>query len=97
MRNNELVVLGLAAVAVWMIVRSQGTSTTNAAARPAGRVPGGLNSTPTYVNEILDIGGGSYGNGWRYFDDGTAIDPQGNYYLNGQMVWAAPVTGAITA
>lgn len=27
--------------------------------------------------------------GWQYFTDGTSIDPQGNYWLNGAMVWKA--------
>ena len=27
------------------------------------------------------------GNGWRYFSDGTAIDPYGTYYYQGQMVY----------
>ncbi|GAC1611097.1 MAG: hypothetical protein NVS3B3_21480 [Aquirhabdus sp.] len=27
-------------------------------------------------------------NGWRYFDDGTVISPDGTYYKNGSPVWA---------
>lgn len=40
------------------------------------------------VSEVLTGSGSQFGNGWRYFTDGTAIDPQGNYYSNGQMVWS---------
>lgn len=33
-------------------------------------------------------GGSSFSNGWRYFSDGTAIDPSGNYYSGGALVWS---------
>lgn len=33
-------------------------------------------------------------NGWKYYTDGTAIDPFGAYYLNGQKVWD-PIMGAV--
>lgn len=26
--------------------------------------------------------------GWRYFSDGTAIDPSGNYYKGGDLIWS---------
>ncbi|MBC3930365.1 hypothetical protein [Undibacterium curvum] len=28
--------------------------------------------------------------GWQVFSDGTEIDPKGNYYLNGKLIWSAP-------
>lgn len=37
-----------------------------------------------YVGEIFPDGDT---NGWRYFENGTAISPDGTYYQNGQMVW----------
>lgn len=40
------------------------------------------------VTEVLNGSGGQFSNGWRYFSDGTVIDPQGNYYLDGKMVWS---------
>lgn len=30
---------------------------------------------------------GQAGYGWRYFTDGSAISPDGKYYLNGQYIW----------
>lgn len=30
---------------------------------------------------------GQPGWGWTYYTDGTAISPQGQYYLNGQLVY----------
>jgi hypothetical protein len=36
------------------------------------------------VREIFPTGDT---NGWRYFANGTAISPDGVYYVGGQMVW----------
>ena len=75
MKNSEWAVLGLAGLAVWMIVRG----------RPATARP---NMSPTSrATEITAPGGGRYANGWRYFSDGTSIGPDGAYYLNGVLVW----------
>lgn len=35
---------------------------------------------------------GTPGYGWQYYNDGTAIDPQGNYYYQGELVYVNPVT-----
>lgn len=82
MKQNEIIVLGLAGLAVYLIWQSQKgkttTSTTTAAAR--------------FVDEIFEQR--PYANGWRYFENGVAIDPAGNYYQNGAMVWQAPGAGA---
>lgn len=82
--NTQMIVLALAGLAVYMIVKSKGTSTT---------AKTGTGSVSKFVNEIFGSNGQTFGNGWRYFDDGTAIDPQGNYYQNGQMIWSAPANG----
>jgi len=37
--------------------------------------------------EISNPGGGG-AEGWRYFSDGTSIDPSGNYYQGGQLVYS---------
>lgn len=31
---------------------------------------------------------GQPGYGWQYFSDGTQIDPDGNYYRDGEMIWS---------
>lgn len=36
---------------------------------------------------------GQPGYGWRYFSDGTAIDPNGNYYYQGQQVYSSEAAG----
>lgn len=79
MKHAEYLVLGLAAVAVLLIVKQSKSATPSGgtATAPAGN----------WVAEIFN-GVSAWGNGWRYFDNGTAIDPAGNYYLNGEKVWS---------
>lgn len=78
--NNNALVLGLAGLALYLIWQSQKnkTATTTTAA--------------SFVDEIFDQR--PYANGWRYFENGVSIDPAGNYYQNGAMVWQSPGAGA---
>lgn len=88
MKQSDFIVLGLAGLAVYMIWQSQkpkATSTTSSSPRA------GLD---TFVDEIFNGSGRPFDNGWRYFENGVAIDPSGNYYQGGQMVWQAPGAGA---
>ncbi len=80
LQSSEIVVLGLAGIAVYMIWRSQ---------RPKVNAPRDTGKPASWVDEIFDLGGKGFTNGWRYFENGTAIDPSGNYYFNGQMVYQA--------
>lgn len=42
-----------------------------------------------YVNMIFNQANpGDPGFGWSYYDNGTAIDPSGNYYFQGEQVWS---------
>lgn len=76
MKNQNIIVLGLAGLAVYMIwqARKKGTTVTQQA--------------NDMVSEILGSNGQAFTNGWRYFSDGTSIDPSGNYYKDGQMIWS---------
>ena len=85
MKQTDLIVLGLAGVAVYMIVKSQKTGKVW-----SEEIPAGLRSAAQTVSEIMDMGGKAFSNGWRYFNDGTAIDPAGNYYQGGQLIWSNP-------
>lgn len=81
-----MIALGIAGLALFLIVKAKKGTTTSkatATAKPAG-----------WVSEILDMGGKGFANDWRYFDNGVAIDPSGNYYQDGAMVWQAPGSGA---
>lgn len=68
MRNEELLVMGLAGLALWFILKGQAS---------------GSFKMPTYVKKAAP----DY-EGWQYFTDGTAISPEGSYYLNGAKVWS---------
>jgi hypothetical protein len=78
MKQTELMVLGLAGLAVYMIVSAKG-----------GTGSGLLRLGDATTAEIFDTAGKPFSNGWRYYTDGTSIDPQGNYYQGGQLVWKA--------
>lgn len=50
--------------------------------KPAAAVAAPVQGT----TEVLD-NGQRFANGWRYFSDGTSIDPKGNYYHQGTLVF----------
>lgn len=81
MKQTEMIALGLAAVAVYLIVNTN--KKTAGAARP-------LKRAADAVSEIFDTAGKTFSNGWRYFSDGTAISPAGDYYQNGALIWQKP-------
>jgi hypothetical protein len=51
---------------------------------------GGTAPTTEGVTQIdtSNIQPGQEGYGWQYFSDGTTIDPSGNYYQNGQLIYS---------
>lgn len=80
MKQTEMIVLGLAGVAVYLIVM--------ATKKPATT----KNGVYDYRGKsTFETQGGVSKNGWTYFDDGTALDPQGNAWQGGQIV--SPVGG----
>lgn len=52
----------------------------------SGTAPDVTNTTQIDTSNIKP---GEEGFGWQYYSDGTAIDPNGNYYQNGQLVYDA--------
>lgn len=85
MKTDDILILAAAAGAVWFIL-TRGASLVKTSPAPVAQSgkPAG------WTSEIYDSDGSSFSNGWRYFDDGTAIDPAGNYYSGGQLVWSHP-------
>lgn len=81
MKTEDYLLLAAAGAAVWFIL---GRGLSLGAAKPVAATAGG---SFMGVAEIAPLGGGTFSNGWRYFDDGTAIDPQGCYYFNGARIW----------
>jgi hypothetical protein len=55
--------------------------------RSLGQAPDSTTQIANTANE------GEPGYGWKYYSDGTAIDPAGNYYYQGQQVWTNPASG----
>lgn len=74
MKSEYLILAVGLGVAAYLALRPKATSTGTGSKRaPTG---GATEITPD---------GAAFG--WRYFSDGTAIDPYGVYYKNGQMVY----------
>jgi hypothetical protein len=91
MKDSDLIVLGLAGVAVWFMFQSRKTGLTASGTRTGSGTQGSAGvSASTWVDEIFGADGMPFDNGWRYYENGTAIDPQGNYYFGGQKVYSAP-------
>ena len=85
MKQSDLIVLGLAGLAVYMIVRSRGT--TQAAGTTTTQRP------RDWVTEIANtVLPGQTGYGWRSVDNGTAISPTGDYYFHGEKIWTPEST-----
>lgn len=85
MKTDELLILGLAGVAVYMIWKTQGARSA-AGVSPSKPLASGAD---TFVDEIFSAAGLPFNNGWRYFENGVAIAPNGDYYQNGAKVWSA--------
>lgn len=88
MKKPEMIVLALAGLAVYMIVTSKKAGATSTS------TPGTRAAVDNFVDEIFSAKGTPFENGWRYYENGVAIDPQGNYYQDGKKVWSAPSAGA---
>lgn len=82
MKRDDLMILGLALAAAFFILRRPAGAVAVVGARP---VSSGAPSGATLVREWA---------GWKYYSDGTAIDPFGAYYKDGQKIWD-PVFGAV--
>ncbi|WP_426303900.1 hypothetical protein ACN9MJ_12835 [Acidovorax facilis] len=102
MKSDSLVILAAAAAAIYLISSTRRTVVGGTGGRPlpatgwpaAPNTAAGVNgggSVP--VTEVTNTAlPGDYGWGWKYYSDGTAISPSGQYYLNGELVWS-PAAG----
>lgn len=78
----DYIVLGLAGLAVWFIVKGQGTGQ-SAFNLAANQMAAGLANASNDPAKLIQ----SY-QGWQYFTDGTSISPEGSYFHNGVLVWS---------
>lgn len=96
MKNDTLLIAAVAGIGLYAIARM--VKPAGAAVRPpsgAGTASSLNNNGNVPVTEINNTAlPGQPGWGWNYYSNGTAIAPDGSYYLNGQKVWS-PGAGAM--
>ncbi len=81
MKLDQLLTVGLAGVALYMIYKVTKTATP---AMSGSNVTLGKPQGQFGISEIFtNATGDQPGAGWRYFNDGTVIDPSGAYYFQG--------------
>lgn len=74
MKNQDLMILAGAAAFAWYLLKG----------KAALMVDGQVGAAEIKTNALP----GQIGWGWRYYDDGTAIGPDGTYYRNGIAIWS---------
>lgn len=84
MKHPYIWLMGAAGVALYLINKT-------------GSVKSAAKAVKTGTQEILSSTGQRFETGWRYFSDGTTIDPFGNYWKGGQKIWSVPVVKKPTA
>lgn len=90
MKNDTLLIAGAAAAALFLVYKMTRTGT------QAGT---GVLAPSTGTAQTLNNGGavlipntalpGQPGWAWQNYTDGTSIAPNGDYYMNGVLVWKA--------
>jgi hypothetical protein len=103
MNNNQVLILAAAAGIAAVYFLSKKTTTAPAAVRSSSLGAGGAvnavssalttgSAAPSLVQSFNEVDNtalpGQPGYGWRYFTDGTTIDPTGAYYSGGKKVWS---------
>jgi hypothetical protein len=87
MNKNTLLILSAAGLGLWFVTKmtKRPVATSGASSLNNGGQVSVSNFTKSIFNTALP---GQEGWGWQYFNDGTAIGPDGSYYTNGQKVWS---------
>lgn len=95
MKSDNLIILAAAGLAIYLIAGTKKQIVTTGGTRPMpatgiGGTAGSLNGYGTVpVTEITNSSlPGSEAWGWRYYSDGTAIAPNGDYYYQGEKVYS---------
>jgi hypothetical protein len=81
MKSTDLLMLLAAAGAVFFVAKMA-----------SGQTPAASSGTATARTGAGSVGSGGatlvqQWQGWKYYSDGTAIDPFGSYYYQGAKVW----------
>jgi hypothetical protein len=74
-KTEDLILLGVVAMGVFVVMPALLKRRT----APAGIV------SNTYGAQEVMVSGNT--NGWRYFTDGTSIDPNGRYYKGSELMY----------
>lgn len=82
MKQNEIIILAVAGAALLIVTKAKASGKSF------------IDTAKDMTTEILNSGQ-RYANGWRYFSDGTAISPEGDYYKDGAMIWKKPTSGGV--
>jgi hypothetical protein len=87
MNKNTLMILAAAGLGLYYVTKMTRPKVTASGADSLNN--GGAVNVPSYTKSIFNTAlPGQEGWGWQYFNDGTAIGPDGSYYTNGQKVWS---------
>lgn len=100
MKSDQLIIIAAAAAAIWLIKGTQktvmngqnkplqwpATGYSGSGSGTAGSL-NGYGTVPTTEISNTALPGGE-GWGWRYYSDGTAISPGGDYYFQGEKVYS---------
>ncbi len=84
MKKDTLMLIGAAGIALYLVNK-------------AGGVQQATTKVVNGATEVLNSLGQRFNNGWRYFSDGTAIDPFGSYYKGGTKIWSPAIVKQPTA
>jgi hypothetical protein len=79
MKKDELLILAAVGAGVFFLAKYLGGRTKNTT---VAKNTGVVGPSSAWVSEIMRA------DGWTYYDDGTAIDPNGKYYFKGVEVYA---------
>lgn len=93
MKPDTLIIIAAAGIGLYAIakmIKPSGGVRPPTGSGTAGALNNYGNAPVTQIsNSALP---GQHGWAWTYYSDGTAISPDGQYYLNGQLVWS-PAAG----
>jgi hypothetical protein len=91
MKTDEWLLVGAAGLLVFLFLRARPAGGTVQIGEPTTL----FNDVVDSINEVLNSATqGQPGFGWRYFDNGVAISPEGQYYKNGALVYSPMGNGA---
>lgn len=100
MKTSDLLAVAAAGLLVYIAWKAFGSKASGVITTATGARVSRSTAAANYATEVANAAlPGDPGWGWKYYTDGTAISPDGTYYLNGSPVWSPPYQtyGAATA